>query len=279
MIVAVDIGPVIDRPLGDALALAAETGYTAVELGNRDDVIPAFGPLVASPGELADARRVAAATAEIAAVAVIQDWAATDEDVRRNAVEWWIDGIHAAARLGVSRLNSELVGSPQAPIECRAAFLRSIEQILPVLEREDMELSIEPHPGDFIETTTGALELFEEIGSGRIRYLHCFAHFGYLGGTTAEQIHAAAGRFDHIHLADTFRPERSIVNPRGLDYRVHQHFDIGAGEIDWTEAAGALRIAGFDGLASVQVFGWNERVHESFRRNRSVVAGMFPGLG
>jgi myo-inositol catabolism protein IolH len=152
-----------------------------------------------------------------------------------------------------------------------------MERILPELERHDLTLSIEPHPGDFEETTAGALELLDGIGSRHVRYLHCLPHAFYLGGEPAEQIIAATGRFDHVHLADGFRPERSIVNPRGLDYRVHQHFDIGHGEIDWPGVVAALHDCGFDGLASVQVFGWPERWADSFAHNREQLRRLFVG--
>lgn len=133
-------------------------------------------------------------------------------------------------------------------------------------------VSFEPHPWDFLETTAAGLGLIREIGSPRVRYLHCLPHAYYLGGSVSEQIELARGWFDHIHVADTFRPGRTIVNPPGLDHRIHQHFDIGRGELDWAAAAAALRAAGFDGIATVQLFGWPERAIASFRANRREAA-------
>ena len=162
---------------------AAAAGYRQVELGNRDDLIGAFKPLAADAAALRQLRRWASdAAVDIASIAVIQAWSSQDEETRRRAVDWWRDGIAAAVELGCPRINSELSGDPGQPDACRAAFMRSMESILPTLEQEGLDLVVEPHPGDFIETTAEALDLLDLVGSSRVRYLHCLPHTFYLGG-------------------------------------------------------------------------------------------------
>lgn len=276
MKIALDPAMFNARPIEAALRVASEAGYAYVELGNRDDAIGAFKAVRATSADLSRIRRAAAGSnVEIASVAVIQAWSSPDEDVRMQALEWWRDGIAAAVELGCSRINTELSGDPNQPMRCRAAFLRSIEALLPVLEREGIDVVAEPHPGDFAETTADAVDLVRTIGSTRIRYLHCVPHTYYLGGTASAQIEGARGWFDHVHVADTYRPARTIVNPAGSSNRVHQHFDIGRGELDWGEVAGALQAIGFDGILTVQVFGWDEQAEQSFRLNRAAVERLF----
>lgn len=270
MKILLDPALVLDQPLDASFAAAVEHGYDGLELGNRDDVIPANSALAWSFDDLrAAGRRARAAGTDVTSVAVIQQWSSPDEDQRAQAVTWWLDGAHAALELGCRRINTELSGDPKHPDECRAAFLRSMEDVLPTLEREGIVMSVEPHPGDFVETTAGAVDLVDQMGSPSLRYLHCLPHTYYLGGTITEQVGLARGRFDHIHVADTYRPERTIINPADLDCRIHQHFDVGVGELDWDEAAHALASAGFDGIATVQVYMWNDRAAESFRANRA----------
>jgi myo-inositol catabolism protein IolH len=273
MQIALDPAMLADTPVPGIFSAAGDAGYDAVEVPNRPDFIAAFDAVTATSTQL-DAARDAASYAgvEIASVAVIQAWSSCDEDRRRQAVERWQDGISAALDLGARRLNSEFSGNPNTATGCRTAFLRSIAALLPRLDAEDLVLSIEPHPWDFIETTEAALDLIAEVGSDRVRYLHCIPHTYYLGGSPSEQIEKAVGAFDHIHVGDSFRPGRTIVNPPGLDQRTHQHFDIGDGEIDWQEVSSALRYVGFDGLATVQVFGWEDRALDSFRINRERLA-------
>ena len=51
---------------------------------------------------------------------------------------------------------------------------------------------------------------------------------------------------------------RYIINPPGVDARVHQHNEIGNGEIPWDVVFPYLREKGYDGPVSVCVFGWEE---------------------
>lgn len=276
MKVALDPAMLKGEPMAAVMAAVAQAGYEHAELSNRDDFIPAFGPVRASRGDLARVRRAARdARVELASISVIQAWSSPDEDLRSRAVAWWRDGIEAVVELGSRRINSELSGDPDRAGECGEAFRRSIEELLPLLERHGVEVAVEPHPYDFVETTVAGVDLIRSIASDRVRYLHCLPHTFYLGGTIASQVEYARDSLDHVHVADTFRPERTIVNPQGARVRIHEHFDIGQGELDWAEAIRALRSVGFDGVLTVQVFGWEERAAQSFRQNREAVGRLF----
>jgi len=76
----------------------------------------------------------------------------------------------------------------------------------------------------------------------------------------------------HVHIADSFDHRASsglryIVNPPGSPARVHQHLDIGQGEVDWDVFFATLSEVRFDGIATVCVFAWEERARESSRYN------------
>jgi myo-inositol catabolism protein IolH len=45
--------------------------------------------------------------------------------------------------------------------------------------------------------------------------------------------------------------------------RVHQHLDIGQGEVDFDELFACLAAAGFNGTVTTCVFAWEERARES----------------
>lgn len=50
-----------------------------------------------------------------------------------------------------------------------------------------------------------------------------------------------------------------------------QHLDIGQGEVDWDELFGTLTELGFDGIATVCVFAWEDRARESSIHNREQI--------
>jgi myo-inositol catabolism protein IolH len=79
-----------------------------------------------------------------------------------------------------------------------------------------------------------------------------------------------------VHIADSFDHRgssglRYIVNPPGSTARIHQHLDVGQGEVDWDLFFATLAEVGFDGIATVCVFAWEERAQDSARYNLSQV--------
>jgi myo-inositol catabolism protein IolH len=80
----------------------------------------------------------------------------------------------------------------------------------------------------------------------------------------------------HVHVADTFNHRgssglRYIINPPGSTARIHQHLDIGQGEIDWDLFFKTLAEVGFDGIMTACVFAWEERAEDSSRFMRQEI--------
>ena len=59
-----------------------------------------------------------------------------------------------------------------------------------------------------------------------------------------------AGQFNHK------AGWRYVVNPAGSTARIHQHLNIGEGEIDWDLFFRTLSEVGFDGIMTSQVFAY-----------------------
>jgi myo-inositol catabolism protein IolH len=105
-----------------------------------------------------------------------------------------------------------------------------------------------------------------------VSFLYCAPHTFHMGGNMPEIMEYAGGLLTQLHLADSFdhtasSGNRYIIKPPGSTARVHQHLDIGQGEVDWDEFFGTLARIGFDGIATVCVFAWEERARESCASN------------
>lgn len=154
---------------------------------------------------------------------------------------------------------------------CEAAWFRSMDELLPMFEREGITLSVEPHPEDWIEQMQPAVDIVKNIGSTALKLSYIAPHTFYYGDDMAAMIREAAPVLAHVRVADTFDHRKSsqlryIVNPPGSTHiRVHQHLDIGQGEIDWDVFFGALGEVGFDGVMSSCVFAWEDRAEASSR--------------
>ena len=93
---------------------------------------------------------------------------------------------------------------------------------------------------------------------------------GRMGSIHARLVRAGVPQAKLVGIADVFDHRASsglryIVNPPGSAVRVHQHLDIGQGEVDWDACFAALRRIRFDGILTSCVFAWEERAIESSR--------------
>jgi myo-inositol catabolism protein IolH len=267
MKLAVDPTMIRHLPVQEVLRAVGEIGYEYVELSPRLDVLP---PSRGRRVSLEATARIAAASREtgvgVASLIVVTPWASPEEGQRAAAVRYLEQACEVAVELGCERLNTELTGDPRRPLESEAAFWRSVEDVVPVLERHGLTLAVEPHPYDFIEDGDQAADLIRGVRSDRLRYLYCAPHTFTMGGEMSAMIEYSADVLAHVHVADTFRPGRTIVNPPG-DWRIHQHLDVGQGEVDWPAFFAALHTVGFDDVMTVTVFAWEDRALDSFRSN------------
>lgn len=264
-------------PLHQIMELAAELGYEYVELSMRTDLLPLFTrsrankDLISAFGEASRSTGV-----QLVSLMAVYRWASSNEEERRSAVSNWKRAIQLAIEMGCSTMNSEFGGKPDEPIASEASFWRSVEELLPLFEREGIALHLEPHPGDFVEDSNAAVDIIRAIGSDNVKYLYCAPHTFHMGDDMAAMIRYAKPVLAHVHVADTFNQKgssglRYIVNPIGAPVRIHQHLNIGEGEIDWNIFFKTLREVRFDGIMTSQVFAWEERNVDSSRSMRSSI--------
>jgi myo-inositol catabolism protein IolH len=260
-------------PLTDLPGLVADLGYEHIELSPREDFIPFFVHPRADRATIASFRKaLASAGVSVATVLPLYRWSGPDEDERQAAVRYWKRAIQIAVDLECRIMNSEFNGRPEAAAVSEAQFWRSLEELLPVFEREGMQLRLEPHPDDFVENGHEALGLIRGIDNQLVSFLYCAPHTFHQGGDMAEIMRDAGPLLTHLHIADSFDHRASsglryILNPPGTPARIHQHLDIGQGEVDWDLFFATLADVGFDGVATVCVFAWEERATESSRFN------------
>jgi len=256
-------------PLTELPRLVAELGYDAIELSPRPDFLPFFVHPRANRDSVAAFRsELSVAGVDVVSLLPLYRWSSPDEDERQAAVRYWKRAIELAVELECSVMNSEFSGRPESAGASEAQFWRSMEELLPLFEREDIQLRLEPHPDDFVEDGFAAVDLIRAIDSPNVTFLYCAPHTFHMGGDITGIMKYAGAYLTHVHVADSFDHRASsglryIVNPPGSPVRVHQHLDIGQGEVNWDEFFGTLRRMNFDGIMTVCVFAWEDRARES----------------
>lgn len=266
--------------------IASGIGYRYLELSPRDDMFPFFVHPRADRATIRAALASLDATGmEVASVLPLYRWSSPDEDERQAAVRYWKRAITLTVDLGCTTMNSEFNGRPEQADRCEAQFWRSMEALLPVLEREGVRLNLEAHPDDFVELNGPAVRLVRAIDSPLVGYVYCAPHTFHLSGASgsdvASMVREAAPLLRQVHVADSFDHRASsglryILNPPGTPARIHQHLDQGEGEVDFDALYATLREVGFDGIATACVFAWEERAAES---SRLMLERITTGLG
>lgn len=269
-------------PLLELPGLVADLGYEWIELSPREDFTPFFLHPRAN-GEVVRKFKAAldAAGVGVASHLPLYRWSGPDEDERQAAVRYWKRAIELTVELDCRVMNSEFNGRPEQASLSEAQFWRSMEELLPVFERESVELRLEPHPDDFVENGKVAVDMVRGINSSLVSFLYCAPHTFHQGGDIAGIMEYAGDLMTHLHVADSFDHRgssglRYIVNPPGSTARVHQHLDIGQGEVNWDEFFGTLGRLGFgereETIMTVCVFAWEDRARESSLFMREEIA-------
>ena len=266
-------------PLTELPGVVADLGYEYIELSPREDFLPFYRHPRAGKAAVAEFRKALdTAGVQVTSVLPLYEWASPVEEDRQAAVRYWKRAIEITVDLGCTVMNSEFNGRMVAPAASERQFWRSLEELLPIFEREGLELRLEPHPYDFVEDGHAAVDLVRGIDADFVSFVYCAPHTFHQGGDIAGIMRHAGPLLTHLHVADSFdhrasSGNRYIVNPPSLadQIRIHQHLDVGQGEVDWEVFFKTLAELDFDGVATVCVFAWEERARESAIHNREQI--------
>jgi myo-inositol catabolism protein IolH len=248
--------------------ITAELGYEWIQLTPHPDFLPFFRhPRV--DRDLLRATRQAASDAGIgiSSLLPVQRWSSPEEPERQTAIRNWKRIVEIAVELGVSVINTEFGGRPERSEASEASFYRSMDELLPIFEREGVQVNIDAHPDDFVEDGLEALRIIRGLDTERVGFVYVGAHTFHLGNDPLGIMKAAGPRLGAAYAADSFDHTRShglryITNPPGNATRVHQHLRIGDGDVDWTQFFAGLAQSGFlareDALIVSNVFAEDE---------------------
>lgn len=249
-------------------ALAADLGYKYLQMTPHADLVPFFNHPKADD-ELVKKMKKAVKDAgiEIASTLPVLRWSGPDEDAREAAVRYWKRVIRITAELGVDTIGTEFNGRPERAEESERAFYRSMEELVPIIEKEGIKVFIDPHPDDFVENGLAAWRVIRGINSKNFGMVYVASHTFHMGNQPLEIMNTVGERIGIVHVSDTMDHNAShglryITNPPGNAVRVHQHLKMGDGDVNWDEFFGGLKSIGFldnpNSIMCSSVFAENE---------------------
>lgn len=212
---------------------------------------------------------------EISSFIVVYRWSGPTEEQRKIAVTNWKRMIEIAVDMDVHVINTELSGDPHQAEICEGMWYRSMEELLPIIEKEGIRIEIQSHPYDFCENGNETADLVKSLRSDNLKYLYCAAHTFFYDngrGDIKGMLDYAGDDLSHVLFADTMNHTkdcRYILNPPGVDATIHQHLGLGEGEVDIDGMLEKLKemnfqnrtfLVGGDSIACVSLFGYPEKM-------------------
>ena len=154
-------------------------------------------------------------------------------------------------------------------------WFKSVEEILPIAEREGIRIEIQSHPYDFCELNNETCDLVKSFRSDHLTYVYSAPHGFFYDqgkGDVRSMLKYAGDELTHVLFADTMNQTkdcRYILNPPGVDATIHQHLGMGEGEVDFDGIFETLREMDFanrickvggEAISCVSLFGYPEKM-------------------
>lgn len=238
--------------LDDALAVIAGLGYDGVALTLDHPHLDPFGP-----GLARRTSAVAHRLGELGLAVVVETGARyvldplrkheptlLSDDGRERRLEFLERAIDVAADLGAEAV-SFWSGTLPEGTDCATGWQRlvnGVEEVLSHAEKRGVPCAFEPEPGMFVDRLGGVLELRRRLGDPDL--LRITLDIGHIvcneDDSVPETVRRAGGLLANVQVDDMRRG-------------VHEHLELGEGEVDLASAMAALLEVGYAGLAAVEL--------------------------
>lgn len=276
-------------PIRDYVHQVADWGYRYIEQSPHPRINPFYKhPLFSEECQKEYKQALRETGVEISSFIVVYRWSGPTEEQRQHAVANWKRMIEIAVDMGVPVINTELSGDPNQPEICNGMWFKSMEELLPIIEREGLRVEIQSHPYDFCESNDETCDMIKSFRSKHLGYVYSAPHGFFYDqgkGDVRHMLQYAGDELTHVLFADTFNQTldcRYIVNPPWLngrgqaDVTIHQHLMMGEGDVDFPGIFETLREMNFAGkqltpnppkvggdtIACVSMFGFPEKMNE-----------------
>lgn len=268
--------------INDMVHQVADWGYKYIEQSPHPRINPFYKhPLFSKECEAEYRKALRETGVEISSFIVVYRWSGPTEEERQFAVKNWRKIVEIAVNMGVQVINTELSGDPNQPEICNGMWFQSVEELLPLFEKEGIRVEIQSHPYDFCELNDETVDMVKSFRSDNLGYVYSSPHGFFYDkgkGDVRHMLKYAGDELTHVLFADTFNQEldcRYILNPPFLNARgkseavIHQHIGLGEGDVDFDGIFETLREMNFakkvckvggESIACVSLFGFPEKM-------------------
>ena len=175
-------------------------------------------------------------------------WIEEDSSFRQKRINHTINCLELANKLGVKTVSTEPGGPPTKSTnhDQLELFARGINDVIPIAEKNNVKLLIEPEPDLLIEKSSQFIDFISRFDSKYLGLNFDIGHFFCVNEDPAELIKTLAKFISHIHLEDISKD------------RVHKHLIPGEGAIDFHSIFKAIEEIGYDDYITIELYPYQD---------------------
>lgn len=177
-------------------------------------------------------------------------WIDSTSDARKIRIEHTMDCIKLAHKLGASNISTEpggpIINDGLSEKELLKIFENGLNEILPIAEKENVTILVEPEPGLLIENSQQFINFIKNFDSKHIGLNFDIGHFFCVGEDPSEAVYRLSEYIRHVHLEDIAAS------------RKHNHLMLGEGAIDISHVLESLKDVGYDGFVTIELYPYQE---------------------
>ncbi len=173
------------------------------------------------------------------------------EQMRQNGVQVFTKLVKVCKMLGCSQITAELGGTPVFHLDHEEAWMKSVQQLSPILHEEGIRVAFLPHPGDFLEESNPVVDMIRKANCKEVGYVYCIPHTFVLAGRynadAGAMIEYAKDMLMAVQVADSLRPIQMWLYQHREINKMHSHLPLGKGMVDVKGALTVLKKVGYAG--------------------------------
>jgi len=171
-------------------------------------------------------------------------WIEEDSSFRYQRINHTINCLELAKKLGVKTVSTEPGGPPTNSSKNNQLelFAQGINDVIPIAEKNNVKLLIEPEPGLLIENSSEFVNFISRFKTKNLGLNFDIGHFFCVNEEPAELVKTLRDYISHIHLEDI------------SEGRIHKHLIPGKGVIDFHSIFNALEEVEYGGFITVELY-------------------------
>jgi len=246
----------------DSIRSIASIGYSGIEL--MCDTPHAFPPLsnkkIDSIKNTLKENKMEISNLNGFMLCAIQDfhhpsWIEKNFEDRQKRIEHTKNCIELAKKLDVKTVSTEPGGPPteRGVKKDLEVFSAGINEVLPIAQKNNVKLLIEPEPGLLVENSSQFLDFISKFDTKYLGLNFDIGHFFCVGENPDRLIKTLKDYLIHVHLEDISKT------------RKHYHLVPGTGAIDFYKIFDALSEINYKGYITIELYPFQKNPENAAR--------------